>query len=171
LRQDYFVQQVRRQPAIAIAAFNAAINASVAWGRWSQRVTLPLVGAGNIGVDLAATPAIIAVLSALLGTAFIRQKLRDGRGAAPRIVLLAIFSAAPPGLVQRTVAFGLVAATTMSLPLWAMLQLSGIAVLSLANAVLAKVGITLAFSLLIVPLVILAALADVQRGRGAAAVA
>ena len=155
--------------ATAIAAFNAVINASLAWWLWGPRATLPLGGVGNIGVDLAATPAVIAVLSVPLGTHFIRQKLRDGRVAAPRSAVPGVFHAAPYGLIPRTVVFGLVAATLLSLPLWTALQSSGIPALSLAEAILAKAGITVAFSILIVPLVILAALADVQRGHGAAA--
>lgn len=154
--------------AIAIAAFNAGANASYTWWLWRSRDVLPLNGAGNISVDLATTPAVIAVLSALLGTVFIRQKLRDGRVVAPAIALPAAFSAAPYGLLQRAVVFGLAAAVTLGMPLWIMLQTSGIDTLPLADAVLAKVAITFVLSLLIVPLVILAALADVQRGHRAA---
>ncbi|MGV6876569.1 hypothetical protein ACUSIJ_28365 [Pseudochelatococcus sp. B33] len=157
--------------AIIIAAFNAGINASYTWWLWSPRDTLPLSGADNIGIDLVATPAVIAVLSALLGTVFIRQKLRDGRVAMPGMTLPAAFHAAPYGLLARTAAFGLVAAVMLSLPLWTMLQASGIHALLLAEALLSKVAITVVFSLLIVPLVILAALADVQREHGTVAAA
>ncbi len=151
--------------AVVIAAFNAGINASYTWWLWNPRDALPLSGAGNIGIDLAITPVVIAMLSALLGTVFIRQKLRDGRVAAPAVALPAAFYAAPYGLVQRTVVFGLVAAVMLSMPLWMMLQASGIDTLPLADAVLTKVAITMMMSLLIVPLIILAALADVQRGH------
>lgn len=153
--------------AVVIAVFNACANASYTWWLWSSREVLPLSGADNIGVDLGMTPVFIAVLSTLLGTMAIRQKLRDGRVAAPPIALPAAFHAAPHGLVQRTIVFGLVAAAVLGLPLWTTLQASGIDALPLAGAVLSKVAITVTMSLLIVPLVVLAALADVQRGKRA----
>lgn len=149
--------------AFAIAAFNATVNASYTWWLWSPLDRLSLHGPGNIATDLATTPIVIAVLSALLGTAFIRQKLRDGRVAIPKSALPTAFHLAPHGLVQRTVVFGFLAAIALGLPLWLGLQATGLETLTLTGAVLAKVAITIVLTLLIVPLTILAALADVQR--------
>ncbi|MEO3998547.1 hypothetical protein [Mesorhizobium sp. CAU 1732] len=154
--------------AIVIAAFNAGMNASYTWWLWRSRDTLPLGGPGNIGIDLATTPTVIAVLSTLLGTVAIRQKLRAGHVAVPATTLPAALYASPYGLLQRTIVFGTVAAATLSLPLWAALQASGIDTLSLTDAILAKVLITIVMSLLIIPVTILAALADVQQRRGVA---
>ncbi len=152
--------------AVVIAAFNAGMNAFYTWWLWSSREELPLRGADNIGVDLAMTPVFIAVLSTLLGTMAIRQKLRDGRVVAPARALPAALYAAPQGLLQRTTVFGITATAMLSIPLWMMLRASGIEALPLSDAILSKVAITVAMSLLIVPLVILTALADVQLGNG-----
>lgn len=64
----------------------------------------------------------------------------------------------------RTTVFGITATAVLGIPLWMMLLASRIEALPLSAAILIKVAITVAMSLLIVPLVILAALADVQLG-------
>lgn len=157
--------------ALGIAAFNAGINASYTWWLWRSRDPLTLFGENAIALDLASTPVWIAVLSTLLGTVLIRQKLRDGRVVAPTMHAPAILDTLPCGIVLRAIVLGAVSAVVLGWPLWLMLQASAIGTLSLTAAVLVKVAITAPLSLLIVPLVILAALADVQQPRRVSAIA
>lgn len=153
--------------ALGIAAMNTAINASYTWLLWRGRESLPLEGAGGIAFDLASTPVWIAVLSALLGTASIRAKLRDGRIGRPAMRPLPILGLLPRSVALRSVVLGAAAAIALALPLRWALQASGVEMLPLAVAILVKIAITAPLSLAIVPLVILAALSDMQRLRPA----
>lgn len=155
--------------AIGIAAFNAGINALYTWHLWRSHDPLTLFGENAVAFDLASTPVWIAVLSTLLGTAFIRQKLRDGRVVAPQMGAPLILGMLPSSIVLRALVLGAVGAVILSSPIWLMLQASTIDAISVAAAVLMKVAITVPLSLVIVPLVIHSALADVQRTRHVAA--
>ncbi len=64
--------------ALLIAAMNAAINAAYTWSLWRHATPLRLLGPEGIATDLATTPVVIALLSALLGTAVARRKLAGG---------------------------------------------------------------------------------------------
>lgn len=154
--------------ALGVAALNAGINAGYTSYLWRGLDPLTLFGANATGFDLAMTPIVIAVLSTMLGTSAIRQKLRDGRIEAPTIRVPASLASLPNGIVLRGLALGAVAAIALAMPLLLMLQASAMATLSLAAAVLMKVAITVPLSLLIVPVVIFAGLADVQRRASAA---
>lgn len=151
--------------AIGIAAMNAGINALYTWCLWRSRGPLPIQGVGGIAFDLASTPIWIAMLSTLLGTVMIRAKLRDGRVVVPAMRAPLVLDTLPAGVFARALVLGATAATVLGLPLWWALDASGFDEITLIAAVLTKVAITVPLSLAVVPLVILAGLADVQRSR------
>lgn len=146
---------------IAVTALNAGMNAGYTSWLWRRPMPLPL---DAIATDLAATPVFIAVLSTLLGTAATRRKLSGGRVAAPAALsgerwLVRL----PVGILARSALLGILSAVLLTVPLLAVLGGADIATLPLAAAVGAKVAITVLFSLLIVPLGILAATVDGRR--------
>ena len=149
--------------AFSVAALNAGINASYTWWLWRTPDVLTFRGEGAIAFDLASTPVWIAMLSTLFGTASARRKLREGRVSSSEVQLASLLRVLPQGTPSRATALAIAAAALLSLPLWAILQIVAPEVLSLGAAVLTKVGITVLMSLVIVPLVILAALGDVGR--------
>ncbi len=67
-----------------LAAANAAINAACTWYLWRHDKPLRLLGPDVVVADLATTPMVIALLSALLGTATARRKLGDGGSPSAR---------------------------------------------------------------------------------------
>jgi hypothetical protein len=152
--------------ALGIAALNCAMNAGYTWALWRPDDALPLFGEGGVAFDLASTPVWIAVLSTLLGSAAVRRQLRSGQVTPPAASAPSILAGLPTSIALRAVALGAVAAISLMLPIWLLFQASGLETLSLQAAVLTKVALTAPLTVLIVPLVILAALADVQRGRG-----
>jgi hypothetical protein len=149
--------------ALGTAGLNAGINAIYTWGLWRSLDPLTLFGENAIAFDLASTPVWIAALSTLLGTASIRQKLRDCRVAVPRTRAPAIFDKLPDAITLRAAVLGGVGAVVFGLSLRLLLHASGVDRLSLAAALVMKVAITVPLSLVIVPLIIFAALADVQK--------
>lgn len=149
--------------ALGIAGMNAAINASYTWALWRGLQPLTLFGENAIAFDLASTPVWIAVLSTLLGTASIRTKLRDGRVALPTMRAPSVFQLLPDNIVLRSAVLGGLAAAFLGMLLHLVLQASAVDTLSLAAAIGLKVVITVGLSFLLVPLVILAGLADVQQ--------
>jgi len=152
-----------------IAAMYAAINGSYTSWLWHELDPITLNGASGIAFDLAATPVWIAVVSCLLGTAGVRSKLLQGRvQMPPRTPYPAIFSMLPRGIFARAACLGAVAAMALSAPLWLLLQAGGGETLSLGAALLAKIGVTVLLSAVIVPVVIHAALPDVQSPQIAA---
>ncbi len=155
--------------ALGIAAVNAVINASYTFWLWAGPQPLTLFGAKGVAFDLASTPTWIAVLSTLLGTASIRQKLLDGRVVAPMMPVHALFDMVPRGIVLRAAILGASAVALLSLPMWVLLQASGMGSVDLGAAIGMKVALTVPFTFLIVPLVILMGLGDVQRMRVAKA--
>lgn len=155
--------------ALLIAALNAAINAAYTWYLWRHAEPLRLFGPGGIAVDLATTPVVIALLSALLGTAVARRKLGDGRVAVgPGTHAPGVLRLLPRGVIARSVTLAAAAVVLLALPLLGLLPSWGDGALTLGAAVGTKVAITVAMSLLIVPVVIWAALADAQRLGGRA---
>lgn len=144
--------------ALGVAAFNALCNASYTAYLWRAEpvLTLDLVGA-----DLAMTPIWIGLLSVLLGTPFIRKALGDGRmmqeaglRAPPLATML------PRNLVVRAIVAAVLCAAIFALPLALLLPRLGDGLLTQANAIGSKVIITVVFSLIIVPLVAYATIAD-----------
>lgn len=144
--------------ALGMAAFNATCNAAYTWYIWRSEDVLQY---DVIGTDLALTPIWIGLLSVLLGTPFIRQALADGRMMrearirAPRFARLV-----PRLLLLRGVSAAALCAILFALPLALSLPLMGDGAFTLADAIGAKVIITIAFSLIIVPLVVLATTSD-----------
>lgn len=150
--------------AIGFSAFNAICNATYTWLLWRANDTITLNGDGAVGADLAMTPIWIALLSTLLGTAFIRSKIADGRMIRDSDVRAPCFARyLPRNIVFRAIALGGSAGLLFSLPLMYLLPLGGDGVLSLGDAIGTKLVLTVAFSLFIVPLVIFITLADVER--------
>ena len=154
--------------ACGIAAFNASINALYTWYLWRSRSLLTLFAENAIAFDLSSTPGWIAFLSTLLGTASIRRKLREGHVATPDMAVPGAFGVLPETIPARAAVAGLLSAVVLGLPVQSMLQASGLDAVALHEAVLLKVAITVPMSLAIVPLVILAALADVRARLGPA---
>lgn len=151
--------------ALGIAAFNAAINASYTFLLWRSKSILTLFTQNAIAFDLSSTSGWIAVLSTLLGTASIRAKLRDGRVAAPNLAVPGFLRLMPENILMRAVAAGFLSAVMLGLPVRLLLQAGGADVLALSDAVLLKVAITVPMSLVIVPLIIVAAVGDVRARR------
>lgn len=150
--------------AMLITAFNATINAGYTWWLWRHLDVVPLRGDGGVALDLALTPVVIAVLSTLLGTAALRRKIADGRIAVepgtrahPRLGHL------PRGLMPRAAIVAILAGLLLALPLWAVLPALGDGALTPLDASGTKVLLTVALSLLIVPTLTWAVLADAQR--------
>lgn len=148
--------------AALIAAFNAGVNALYTWWLWRLLDPLTLFAENGVGLDLATTPVFIGFVSTLLGTASLRRRLADGRVAAgtrapPALRLL------PRSIAARSAVMAVGCGLALGSPLWTVLQLDANAALTLAEAIGTKVAITIALSLVIVPVVIATALADVQR--------
>lgn len=144
--------------ALGVAAFNAICNAGYTWLLWRGENVLAYE---SIGTDLALTPAWIALLSVLLGTPFIRKTLADGRMIREAGVTAHRFAhLVPHGLVQRAVTAAVLCVVVFAIPLALILPLLGDGPFTLAGAVGTKVAITVAFSLVIVPLVVIVAAAD-----------
>lgn len=146
--------------ALGTAGFNALCNAALAAFLWHGESTLSY---DAIGVDLATTPIWIGLLTVLLGTPFIRKALADGRmlreaGIRPHA---ALYHLPRNVLLRDAVAAGL-CGLFFALPLSLVLPLLGDGILTGAEAIGSKVIITLAFSLLIVPLVVYATTKDVR---------
>lgn len=155
--------------ALLIAALNAAINAAYTWYLWRHAEPLRLFGPGGIAVDLATTPVVIALLSTLLGTTVARRKLEDGRVAVrPGICAPSVLHRLPQSVIARSATLAAAAVVLLALPLLGLLPSWGDGAMTLGAAVGTKVAITVAMSLLIVPVVIWAALADAQHPRGCA---
>jgi hypothetical protein len=152
--------------ALGVAAFNAACNAGYTAYLW-QAPVLPLE---RIGADLAMTPIWIGLLSVLLGTPFVRKALADGRMMqeaglrAPRLAMML-----PRNLVLRAITAAALCATIFSLPLALLLPWLGDGLLTQADAIGSKVIITIAFSLILVPLVAYATIADMAATNAARA--
>lgn len=145
--------------AFGVAAFNAVCNAGYTAYLW-QAPALPLE---RIGSDLAMTPVWIGLLSVLLGTPFVRKALADGRMMeeaglrAPRLAILL-----PRNLVLRAITVAALCAMLFALPLALLLPLLGDGILTQADAIGGKVILTIAFSLILVPIVAYATVADMQ---------
>ncbi len=150
--------------ATVIAALNAVMNAGYTFYSWQGHAPLPLFDDLRVAVDLAGTPAVIALLSTLLGTAATRAKLADGRVDVSGVHAPLLFRLLPRGIVLRALVLAALATGLLVMPLWLTLVASGVTAVSVATAVGLKVAITVVMTLLIVPLVITACLADVQPG-------
>ncbi|AOH83271.1 hypothetical protein AWL63_04080 [Sphingomonas panacis] len=143
--------------ALGVAAFNAVCNAGYTAYLW-QAPVLPLE---TIGADLAMTPIWIGLLSVLLGTPFVRKALAGGRMMeeaglrAPRLAKML-----PRNLVLRAITAAALCAVLFSLPLALLMPALGDGLLTQADAIGGKVILTIAFSLILVPLVAYATIAD-----------
>jgi hypothetical protein len=143
---------------LGVAAFNALCNATYTAYLWWAKPALLLE---LIGSDLAMTPIWIGLLSVLMGTPFIRQALADGRmmnaaGLHPHPLARRL----PRHLLGRAIVMAALCAAVFALPLTIILPWLGDGVLTLEHAIGSKVLITVVFSLIIVPLVAYATIAD-----------
>lgn len=155
--------------AILIATANAAINAAYTGWLWRSLDPVPLTGEGGVVLDLALTPVVIAVLSVLIGTGLARRKLASGRVAVGKLPVFLLLHRLPQGVAARAAVAAGVTGVLFALPFWFLLPLGGDGLLTPFEASGTKVVITLALSLLIVPIVTMAALADMQRNTGSEA--
>lgn len=153
--------------ALGVAAFNTLCNAVYTAILWRGA---PVLSLDRIGTDLAMTPIWIGLLSVLLGTPFIRKALADGRmireaGLRPHPLAAML----PRNLLVRALAIAGLCAAIFALPLALALPMLGDGLLTPGTAIGSKAIITVAFSLVIVPLVAYATIADVPAAKGARA--
>lgn len=139
---------------MGLAAINAGINAAYTAYLLQGAAAVPLFSDLGVGRDLALTPMVIAMLSALLGTAAARAKLGDGRVTMGEVQAPDMLRVLPSGIVARSLFLAVLAGSFLATPMWLALQGTNVVTLSLAAAVGLKVAIT-----------IFAALADVYRTR------
>lgn len=147
--------------AIGVALLNTTINGGYTWFLWGKEGSLELQ---NIGADIAMTPIWIGLLSVLLGTVFIRKAFADGTmlrdaGIKPP----SIFRRLPRSILKRSVVVAAFCAVVFALPLSFLLPLTGDGMLTPTDAIGTKVIVTIAFSLLIVPLIVYATTADSEK--------
>lgn len=145
--------------ALGVAAFNTLCNAAYTAFLWRSE---PVLSLDRIGADLAMTPIWIGLLSVLLGTPFIKKTLANGRmirEAKLRPHPLAIML--PRNLLVRSLAIAALCAAILALPLALLLPMLGDGLLTPAAAIGSKAIITIAFSLVVVPLVAYATIADI----------
>ncbi len=147
---------------VAIATMNSFVNAGYVWWLWRSSTKITLSGSDGIAYDLAGTPIWIAVLATLLGTGSVRRKLWEGKFHKPGFGLPAILQRLPVNIAARAAIMGLTAAVFVALPLWSLLQIVPVDLLALQHAVAAKGALTTLFSAAIVPVVVLAAISDLQ---------
>lgn len=150
---------------IVLVTVNSTFNASYTWWLWRSSGPIHLTGNGGIALDLAATPIWIAVLTTLFGTAAVQTKLWQGRFREPASAIPLLLGSLPSNVFTRATVAGLVAATMLALPLWLLLQQLSWRMIPFEHAVIIKVALTALFTVWIVPLVVLAAIADMQRAR------
>lgn len=151
-----------RSQALGMAAVNALCNASHTWFLWRDESMLRF---DAVGADLSMTPIWIGLLSVLLGTPFIRKSLAGGRmirdaGIRPHPLAVVL----PKNVLLRNVVVATSCALLFAVPLALVLPLLGDGMLTAAYAVATKIVITIAFSVIIVPIVIHATVRDVPSG-------
>lgn len=153
--------------AFGVAAFNTLCNAAYTAFLWRSE---PVLSLDRIGADLAMTPVWIGLLSVLLGTPFVRKALADGRMIREaKLRPHPLATRLPRNLVVRAVAVAALCAALLALPLALVLPLLGDGWLTPGAAIGSKAVITVAFSLIVVPLVAYATIADVSAAKGAGA--
>ncbi len=152
---------------IGIATMNCTINAGYVGWLWRSSASLPLAGTDGIAFDLAATPVWIAVLTTLFGTRAVQRKLWEGRFREPGRRIPGMFQLLPTNILWRVGAMGVLAGSLFALPLWLALHAAPMETLPIGQVIATKVALTAVFSALIVPLVVLAAIADMRPRRAA----
>ncbi len=147
--------------AFGVASLNTSINGDYAWFLWIDKTQLPL---SEIRADIAMTPIWIGLLSVLPGTSFIRKAFADGTMLRQaEIKLAAIFRKLPRPIIKRSVIVAILCAMAFAVPLSQILPLLGDGIRTPTAAIGTKVIVTIAFSLLIVPLIVYATTADCER--------
>lgn len=150
------------QNALAMAILNAAMNASYTAYLWWGHTPLSLFDESRVALDLVNTPMVIALLSTLFGTTGARDRLWDGRVSMAGAEAPQLLRWLPNGVVLRSVALAALAGVLLAWPMWLAIGMSGVTTVPLVMAVGLKVLITIVMTLAIVPVVMLAALSDVQ---------
>ncbi len=153
---------------LGVAAFNAIANVCYTWLLWGGRTPLeidtPYLSLDRIGGDLAMTPIWIGLLSALLGTAFIRRAFAGGtmlHDAGVRSDPVSRWL--PRSIPLRSIIVASLCAIVFALPLSLILPATGDGMLTPADAISLKALVTILFSLIIVPLVVYATIYDAER--------
>lgn len=145
--------------ALGVAAFNTLCNMAYTALLWSSE---PVLSLDRIGADLAMTPIWIGLLSVLLGTPFIRKVLADGRMIREaKLSPHPLAAMLPRNLLVRSLAIAVTCAAILALPLSLLLPMLGDGLLTPGTAIGSKAIITIAFSLVVVPLVAYATIADI----------
>lgn len=153
--------------ALGVAAFNTLCNAAYTAFLWRSQ---PVLSLDRIGADLAMTPIWIGLLSVLLGTPFIRKALADGRMIREaKLRPHPLAAMLPRNLLVRSLTIAALCAAILALPLAILLPLLGDGLLTPGTAIGSKAIITIAFSLVIVPLVAYATIADIPLAKDARA--
>lgn len=151
------------EQAVFVALFNATMNIGYTWWLWAGHGELSMFGGERVGADLAGTPVVIGFLSTIFGTAPARKQLRQGK---VRALLTApqspFFEWLPRAVLLRSLVAAIIGGVVLGLPVWAAINVSGLATISAPAAWTAKVILTLVFSVIIVPCVIRGALADIR---------
>lgn len=150
--------------ALGVAAFNTLCNAAYTYWLWRGE---PVLSLDQIGADLAMTPLWIGLLSVLLGTASIRNALANGRMIREsKLSAHPLATRLPRNLLVRAVVVAALCAATLALPLTLVLPMLGDGLLTPGTAIGSKAVITVAFSLIIVPLIAYATIADMSAAKG-----
>lgn len=151
--------------ALGVAAFNTLCNAAYTAFLWRSE---PVLSLDRIGADLAMTPIWIGSLSVLLGTPFIRKSLADGRMIREaKLRPHPLAAMLPRNLLVRALTIALLCAAILALPLALLLPMLGDGLLTPGTAIGSKAIITITFSLVIVPLVAYATIADMPQSTDA----
>jgi hypothetical protein len=151
--------------SLGVAAFNTLCNVAYTSFLWRDD---PVLSLDRIGADLAMTPIWIGLLSVLLGTPFVRKALADGRMInEARLRPHPLATMLPRNLFVRAIAIAAICALTLALPLALLLPMLGDGLVTQGGAIGSKAMITTAFSLIIVPLVAYATIADTPAAKGA----
>jgi hypothetical protein len=150
--------------ALGVAAFNTLCNAAYTAWLWRGE---PVLSLDRIGADLAMTPIWIGLISVLLGTPFIRKALADGRMIREsKLSAHPLTTRLPRNLLVRAVVVAALCAAILALPLALVLPMLGDGLLTPGTAIGSKAIITVAFSLIIVPLIAYATIADIPAASG-----
>ncbi len=157
IRRFFFMQ------IIGVSLFNSIINFSYTWWLWIDHSVVHMFDGVKVGYDLAGTPAVIAFLSTSLGTGSARKFFGKHREAISQIELSSVWLRVPSNLMLRTIVATILAMVFFSLPLFGLLSITAPQQLQPLEGCAAKVILTLIFSVIIVPCVLKAALADARR--------
>ena len=160
----FFLQQ-----ALFAALINAILNFTYTWWMWSARAVVGLFTGTSVGYDLAATPAAIAFLCTICGTHVARGYFRGHPGVVARLGSRPSWlRLVPHGVFSRSIVAMFAAGLVFGLPVLVIIALAVPLTITSMAACWTKAGLTVCFSLILIPFALRAALDDVwlERGHG-----